>query len=321
MKIIQLTILSVVILFTGIFSFTNFSNFENEAVAQEISFSPYVDDKGNISFPHGFEKWPHLGSWMVHSDEEGGSAIHNVYTTEEVILEYRKTGKFPDGAPIVKDVRKASNSAHTTGNAYWANDVMVRFFMIKDTEGRFQDNPLWGDGWGWALFNGENTMDQVATDFRKDCVACHEPVRNNDMIYTYAYPTLGPKALMFLSSMESEVSENSENANIDMQNDDLNVLGEKVFARCKVCHSLDEGKNGLGPSLANLKDRKAGTVEGFNYSNAMKNSGVTWNEETLDSHLKDVRGFVKGNRMATLFPAGVKKNEERKAVINYLMSR
>jgi hypothetical protein len=49
----------------------------------------------------------------------------------------------------------------TTGDAHWATDIKVWFVLIKDSKGRYKNNPLWGDGWGWALFK------QVATDYKK----------------------------------------------------------------------------------------------------------------------------------------------------------
>jgi len=98
--------------------------------------------------------------------------------------------------------------------------------------------------------------------------------------------------------------------------DDDVKAGEAVFKRtCAVCHSVEAGKNKIGPSLAGVVGRKAGSIEGFKYSDAMKNSGVTWSNETLDKYLTDPKTFVAGNRMTF---AGVKKAEDRKALIDYL---
>ena len=62
--------------------------------------------------------------------------------------------------------------------------------MIKDTEGRFAGNPLWGEGWGWALFQTDDRTVNVATAYTTDCLGCHVPARANDWIYVEAYPTL-----------------------------------------------------------------------------------------------------------------------------------
>jgi len=70
--------------------------------------------------------------------------------------------------------------------------------------------------------------------------------------------------------------------------------GAQVFAQCKICHSLEPGKNMLGPSLHGLIGRKAGSVQGFAYSPAMKNSNVTWNDDTLSKYLVDPKAFIPG---------------------------
>jgi cytochrome c len=74
--------------------------------------------------------------------------------------------------------------------------------------------------------------------------------------------------------------------------------GGQVFAQCKICHSLEPGKNMLGPSLHGLIGRKAGSVPGFAYSPAMKNSNVTWSNNTLSKYLTDPRAFIPGDKMA-----------------------
>ena len=79
--------------------------------------------------------------------------------------------------------------------------------------------------------------------------------------------------------------------------------GAQVFAQCKVCHSLEAGKNMLGPSLHGLLGRKAGSVPGYAYSPAMKNANVTWDDDTLSKYLADPKAFIPGDKM--VFP-GVK---------------
>jgi cytochrome c len=91
--------------------------------------------------------------------------------------------------------------------------------------------------------------------------------------------------------------------------------GEQVFKRCQACHVVNQPANRVGPTLQGVIGRKAGSVEGFKYSEANKNSGVTWDEATLDKYLADPKAFMPGNKMA--FP-GLKKPEERADVIAYL---
>lgn len=91
--------------------------------------------------------------------------------------------------------------------------------------------------------------------------------------------------------------------------------GKKVFNKCKACHSLEAGKNKIGPSLHGLIGRPSGSIEGFNYSDAMKNAGLTWDEATLDKYLADPKALVPGNKMVFV---GVKKESQRADLIAYL---
>ncbi len=91
--------------------------------------------------------------------------------------------------------------------------------------------------------------------------------------------------------------------------------GKKVFNKCKSCHSLEAGKKKIGPDLANIVGRAAGSVEGYKYSKAMKNSGLTWDEETLSSFLKKPKKFVKGTKMSF---GGIKSEDKRNDLIAYL---
>jgi len=91
--------------------------------------------------------------------------------------------------------------------------------------------------------------------------------------------------------------------------------GEKVFRKCKACHVVDKEQNRVGPHLVGIIGRTSGAVEGFKYSKAMKDAGLTWTEENLAAYLTDPRGFIKGNRMAF---AGLKKEADVVNVIAYL---
>jgi len=74
--------------------------------------------------------------------------------------------------------------------------------------------------------------------------------------------------------------------------------GKEVFQRCALCHSLAAGENGVGPSLHGLFGRKAGTAPDFNFSKAMRNSGIVWDEAALKKFLADPQAAVPGTKMA-----------------------
>ena len=94
--------------------------------------------------------------------------------------------------------------------------------------------------------------------------------------------------------------------------------GEKVFAQCKACHVAEAGKNRVGPSLWAVVGRTAGTIAGFNYSKANKESGVTWTEDVLYSYLEAPQKFMPGTRMAF---GGLKQPQDRADVIAYLKTK
>jgi nitrite reductase (NO-forming) len=93
------------------------------------------------------------------------------------------------------------------------------------------------------------------------------------------------------------------------------AAGKAVFRKCQACHSLTAGKNGVGPSLAGIVGKKAAAAPGYNYSQAMRTSNLTWDAATLDAYLSDPQKVVPGNKMP--FP-GLKTENERRTLIAFL---
>jgi hypothetical protein len=152
---------------------------------------PFVDSDGTIRFPGRVrDEWAHLGSWGSADLNSADPGQHDVYTQPESLEAYRKTGKFPDGAVIVKEVRKIESAFMTTGPVTWAGDEVLWFVLIKDAKGRFPESENWGEGWGWALFNAGATEKNASSNFRADCLGCHIPARETDWIYVQGYPSL-----------------------------------------------------------------------------------------------------------------------------------
>ena len=92
--------------------------------------------------------------------------------------------------------------------------------------------------------------------------------------------------------------------------------GESSFKKCGPCHDIgDDARNKVGPLLNGLAGRKSGTVEGFSYSDANKNSGLTWDEATFKDYIKDPRVKIPGTKM--IFP-GIKNEKEAENLWAYI---
>jgi len=93
--------------------------------------------------------------------------------------------------------------------------------------------------------------------------------------------------------------------------------GERLFnQQCKACHTLDkDGARTVGPNLHGLIGRKAGSTEGFSSSDAMKASGIVWDDKTLVEYLKDPKGRVPGTKMVY---AGLKQEAQQADMIAFL---
>jgi cytochrome c len=95
------------------------------------------------------------------------------------------------------------------------------------------------------------------------------------------------------------------------------AVGEKIFTtRCKICHQIGEGaKNAVGPVLNGLIGRKTGSIDGYSYSEANKNSGLTWDDATFREYIKNPRAKIPGTKMT--FP-GLPKEEDVENLLAYL---
>lgn len=92
--------------------------------------------------------------------------------------------------------------------------------------------------------------------------------------------------------------------------------GEEIFKRCRACHQIGEtAKSAVGPVLNGLFGRKAGTIEGFAYSEANKASGLVWDETNFTTYIKNPRAAMPGNKMAF---AGLKDDEDIADLVSFL---
>ena len=177
-----------------ILSLTALGTFREANAQTKTSFDGFkiVDKAGNISKPVDFrDLYQMIGAYMVLDPK--GNQMHDTWASPGAAEYYRQNGKFADGTVLVKQVFGTDHAQLTTGNANWAADTKVWFVLIKDAKGRYPNNPLWGNGWGWALFKSDAPDKQVATDYKKDCLGCHVPAKADDWIYVKGYPLLHSK--------------------------------------------------------------------------------------------------------------------------------
>ena len=96
------------------------------------------------------------------------------------------------------------------------------------------------------------------------------------------------------------------------------AAGKTSFNKCMACHAVGEGaKNKVGPVLNGLDGRKSGTVEGYSYSDANKNSGITWGKDVFLEYIKDPKAKIPGTKMVF---AGIKNENEANNLWAYLAS-
>lgn len=151
-----------------------------------------VDSNGNLRVPKNYRSdFEFLGSWAIASDNAKGSkALHIVYASRGTIAAYRKDGRFPDGTVLVKEVFQTETQPMKTGTVSHAATLQGWFVMVKESKDLHPSNKLWGDGWAWSWFNRDNPVKTTSTNFKVDCLPCHEPARATDWIYVPGYPPL-----------------------------------------------------------------------------------------------------------------------------------
>ena len=151
-----------------------------------------ADVTGNLRVPDAYRTdYQFLGSWAVATEPGPGlKEFHVVYASPGTIDAYRRSGRFPDGTVLVKEVFQAATGQLTTGTVGHAENLKGWFVMIKGEGSRYAGSKLWGDGWGWSWFDADNRSRTTSTNYKTDCLGCHVPARGSDWVYVDGYPPL-----------------------------------------------------------------------------------------------------------------------------------
>ncbi len=163
------------------------------AVGASLRANDVADAQGNLHVPANYRRtYEFLGAWAIAADTGPGSkAMHVVYASPGTVSAYRKTGKFPTGAVLVKEVFDAASAPMTTGAAVsHAEGLKGWFVMIKGDNRSHPANPLWGDGWGWSWFDAKDPNATTSKSYVEDCQGCHAPATRTDKVYVQGYPAL-----------------------------------------------------------------------------------------------------------------------------------
>jgi hypothetical protein len=162
------------------------------AAAAPKPTSPIADAAGNLHVPSNYASaYEYLGSWAVAADKGAGSKeMHIVYASPGAIAAFKRTGHFPQGTVLVKEVRETTTAPMTTGTVSRPAKLKGWFVVIRDVKNSHPDNKLWGDGWGWSWFDADKPLKTTSTDYHKDCFGCHQPAKSTDWMYTPGYAIL-----------------------------------------------------------------------------------------------------------------------------------
>jgi hypothetical protein len=166
-----------------------------QTVSAQVTNSSPVTAEAVLQIPKvDYRKqWVQIGSVssLAEKSDEGSKQIDTTYIERENLERYLRDGKFPDGTVLVKELLVTKTEQLTTGKiSYAAGDVIGRFVLVKDSEGKLGSGPRFGDGWGWAFYKGNETTKTVTGDFKVDCVGCHQAARGDDMVHVRLYPLL-----------------------------------------------------------------------------------------------------------------------------------
>jgi len=168
----------------------------------EVSAAPAKADKsettsvafnaaGELLKPTGYRKWTYVGTPLTPNDMNGGNApfpeFHSVYINPAAYNHYEKTGDFPDGTVLVKELVSVGDKEATSGNGYFMGEFVGLEVAIKE-KARFKDEP---GNWAYFSFGHKYPLKDVAkAQPAASCNDCHSGAADDDFVFTQYYPVL-----------------------------------------------------------------------------------------------------------------------------------
>ncbi len=162
------------------------------AIAQNANKSAVsLDSDGAMTRPEGYREWTYVGTPLTPNDMNKGNApfpeFHNVYIDPSSWAAYKKTGKFPDGTTLVKELIDVGSKRAPSGKGYFMGDFIGLEVTMKDSK-RFKDEP---GNWAYFSFGHKYPLAEKATmQPAGNCNACHEASAAEDWVFSQYYPVL-----------------------------------------------------------------------------------------------------------------------------------
>jgi len=146
---------------------------------------------GELQRPTGYRKWTYVGTPVTPNDMNKGKApfpeFHSVYMNPEAVNHYEKTGKFPDGTILVKELVSVGSKEATSGNGYFMGEFIGLEVSIKDKT-RYKDEP---GNWAYFSFGHKYPLkDKAKAQPTASCNECHDGDAGDDWVFTQYYPVL-----------------------------------------------------------------------------------------------------------------------------------
>ncbi len=163
----------------------------NTAVAPASKSMAKFNSKGELKRPVDYREWVYVGTPITPNELNNGKAafpeFHNVYIDPNSWASYKKTGEFPDGTIIVKELVSVGSKAAVSGNGYFMGDFLGLEATVK-SKARFPGEP---NNWAYFTFGKQPKLNATAKAFATDkCAACHQASAAQDMVFTQYYPVL-----------------------------------------------------------------------------------------------------------------------------------